>query len=126
VVLLAEDDAESRALLAAVLEMHGIRVIQAADGQEAVLLAFDHRPDAVVVDVVMPVMDGLAVARAIASDRVTSGTPVLAMSGLLSGDNQRRALDAGCVAYLRKPFPPPVLVEAVRHWIAEGRRRRSS
>jgi CheY-like chemotaxis protein len=123
-VLIAEDDAASRGMLAEILHMHGMDTIEAGDGQEAVMMAFERHPDAILLDLVMPVMDGVSAARAISSDRETSGTPIIAVSGMLSEEMRRAAIDAGCVAYMQKPFAPSAIVAQVQQWL--GRRAHAS
>ncbi len=122
-VLIAEDDPSSRGMLAEILHIHGMVTIEAGDGEEAVMLAFDRHPDLILLDLVMPVMDGMTAARIISTDRETAGTPIIAVSGMLSEDLRRQAIDAGCVAYVQKPYAPAAMVAEVKRCLAAAKPR---
>lgn len=114
-ILLVEDRAILRISLREVLESQGFRVAEAAHGGEALNLIGQNRPDAVVTDMEMPVMDGMALCRHLAANAHTSDLPVLVMSGqaLESMDHARRLLRGRCYA-LVKPFPFGVFLSVLR------------
>lgn len=110
-VVIAEDEALIRMDLAEMLAEEGFEVVgQAADGERAVELAEEHRPDLVVLDVKMPKLDGIAAAQRIAEQRIA---PVVILTAFSQRDLVERARDAGAMAYLVKPFTKNDLVPAV-------------
>ena len=110
-VVIAEDEALIRMDLAEMLAEEGFDVVgQAGDGESAVALAEEHRPDLVVLDVKMPRLDGIAAAQRIATQRIA---PVVILTAFSQRDLVERARDAGAMAYLVKPFTKNDLVPAV-------------
>ena len=110
-VLIAEDEALIRMDLAEMLAEEGYDVVaQAADGEEAVRLAQEHRPDVVLMDVQMPKLDGIAAASLIAAERIA---PVVMLTAFSQRDLVDRARDAGAMAYLVKPFNQSDLTPAI-------------
>ncbi len=110
-VVIAEDEALIRLDLAEMLVDEGYDVVaQAGDGQAAIELAEQHRPDLVVLDVKMPRLDGIAAAQRIAEQRIA---PVVILTAFSQRDLVDRARDAGAMAYLVKPFTQTDLVPAI-------------
>ena len=110
-VLIAEDEALIRLDLAEMLAEEGYDVVaQAADGEQAVALAVEHRPDLVIMDVQMPKLDGIAAASRIAAARIA---PVVMLTAFSQRELVDRARDAGAMAYLVKPFSKADLVPAI-------------
>ena len=104
-VLVAEDSADTRAVLRRVLASDGYRVVEAADGREAVEVAVSECPDLVVMDLNMPVMDGLAATERIRELKDKRGNvPVVAVTAFDTYGMKEAALEAGCNAYLLKPL----------------------
>jgi AmiR/NasT family two-component response regulator len=116
-VVIAEDEALIRLDLAEMLAEEGWDVVgQAGDGQTAVELAEQHRPDLVVLDVKMPRLDGISAAQRIAGQRIA---PVVILTAFSQRDLVERARDAGAMAYVVKPFTKGDLVPAIE--MAVGR-----
>ncbi|MGN9914759.1 ANTAR domain-containing response regulator [Phytohabitans sp. LJ34] len=110
-VLIAEDEALIRLDLAEMLVEEGYDVVgEAGDGETAVRLALDLKPDLVILDIKMPIMDGLAAAERIAGERVA---PVVILTAFSQRDLVERARAAGAMAYLVKPFQKSDLVPAI-------------
>jgi two-component system, response regulator PdtaR len=110
-VLVAEDEALIRMDLVEMLEEDGYTVVgQAGDGQRAVELAHELRPDLVIMDVKMPVLDGLSAAEQVVAARIA---PVVILTAFSQRDLVERAREAGVMAYLVKPFSKADLVPAV-------------
>ena len=110
-MVIAEDEALIRMDLAEMLAEEGYDVVgQAGDGETAVVLAEEHRPDLVVLDVKMPRLDGIAAAQRIATQRIA---PVVILTAFSQRDLVERARDAGAMAYLVKPFTKNDLVPAI-------------
>jgi Response regulator with putative antiterminator output domain len=110
-VLIAEDEALIRLDLAEMLAEEGYEVVgEAGDGETAVRLAQELSPDLVILDIKMPIMDGLAAAERIAEDRIA---PVVILTAFSQRDLVERARAAGAMAYLVKPFQKSDLVPAI-------------
>ncbi len=110
-VLIAEDEALIRMDLREMLEEEGYDVVaEAADGDTAVRLAEQHRPDLIILDVQMPVLDGIEAAARIADARIA---PVVILTAFSQRDLVERARDAGAMAYLVKPFGKSDLLPAI-------------
>ena len=110
-VVIAEDEALIRMDLAEMLTEEGYDVVgQAGDGAKAVELAEQLRPDLVILDVKMPVLDGIAAAERVAGQRIA---PVVILTAFSQRDLVERARDAGAMAYLVKPFSKGDLVPAI-------------
>ena len=110
-VVIAEDEAIIRLDLKEMLEEEGYQVVaEAADGEQAVALVTEHRPDLAVLDVKMPVLDGISAAERIAAARIA---PVVMLTAFSQRELVERAREAGAMAYLVKPFSKADLVPAV-------------
>ncbi len=110
-MVVAEDEVLIRMDLAEMLTEEGYEVVgQAGDGATAIELAELHRPDLVILDVKMPVLDGIAAAERIAAQRIA---PVVILTAFSQRDLVERARDAGAMAYLVKPFTRNDLVPAI-------------
>jgi len=110
-VVIAEDETLIRMDLAEMLADEGYDVVgQAGDGAKAIELAEQLRPDLVILDVKMPVLDGIAAAEAIAGQRIA---PVVMLTAFSQRDLVERARDAGAMSYLVKPFTQTELVPAI-------------
>jgi len=109
--VVAEDEALIRMDIVETLVEGGYEVVgQGANGEEAVALATEHKPDVVVMDIKMPVMDGITAAELIAKDRLA---PVVLLTAFSQRELVERARDAGAMAYVVKPFTPGDLLPAV-------------
>ncbi|MEU6081892.1 response regulator [Streptomyces sp. NPDC047108] len=110
-VVIAEDEALIRLDLKEMLEEEGYTVVgEAGDGQTAVDLAREHDPDLVILDVKMPILDGISAAEKIAEERIA---PVLMLTAFSQRELVERARDAGAMAYLVKPFSKSDVVPAI-------------
>jgi CheY-like chemotaxis protein len=104
-ILVADDSADTRAVLRRTLASYGYRVVEAADGGEAVELALSACPDLVLMDLNMPVMDGLAATERIRELKAKCGNvPIVAVTAFDTYGMKEAALEAGCDAYLLKPL----------------------
>ncbi len=110
-MLIAEDEALIRLDLKEMLEEEGFHVVgEAADGQQAIDLANETRPDVVVLDVKMPVLDGITAAQRIVGDEIA---PVVMLTAFSQRDLVERAVEAGAMAYVVKPFGKADLIPAI-------------
>ncbi len=113
-VLLVEDQPDNRVIYKTILEFAGYRVLEAANGREGVHCAREHRPDLILMDLSMPMLDGWGALRQLKEDPQTAQIPVCALSAhvLFEGDAER-AYEAGFACYLTKPLEPKHLLEEV-------------
>ena len=103
-VLLVEDTEDNRFMMRRLLEMTGYRVVEAMNGEEAVKLAQAESPELILMDLSLPVIDGLAATRLIRKLPDFKSTPIIAVSAHDTSDFQSEAIDAGCNSYLTKPI----------------------
>jgi two-component system, cell cycle response regulator DivK len=103
-VLLVEDTEDNRFMMKRLLEMAGYRVIEAMNGEEAVKLAKTGSPELILMDLSLPVIDGLAATRLIRKLPECESTPIIAVSAHDTSDFQSEAIDAGCNSYVTKPI----------------------
>jgi CheY-like chemotaxis protein len=104
IILVAEDFDDTRQMMKLLLEMRGHSVIEAANGQEAVEIATSQRPDLILMDLNMPVLDGISATRLLHERPETAGVPVVAVTAHCGDPVWReRALAAGCVECVDKP-----------------------
>ncbi len=120
-ILVADDNPVGRDYARRVLERAGYRVAEAADGQEALAAARDQAVDLVLMDVGMPVVDGLEAARRLRATCHGAHLPIIALTAHAMAGDEQRCRQAGCDAYLAKPVDPDELLRAVaRHLPPEG------
>jgi CheY-like chemotaxis protein len=113
-LLLAEDDEFSRDMLVRRLELQGFEMIAAADGREAILAARQHRPDLIIMDLDMPVLDGRGAMRALKSDPHTFKIPIIVLTAHAEPEVVAEAVEHGCAAYETKPIVLRRLLERIQ------------
>jgi twitching motility two-component system response regulator PilH len=121
-VLIVDDSRTVVRALQLMLERDGYVTLSGFDGQEAVALAKRHRPDLIVMDVVMPRMNGFEATRAILNDPETKSIPVMLMSGIEQPGDERWGIRLGAKAFLAKPFKKEDFLAKVRAVIALAQR----
>jgi CheY-like chemotaxis protein len=112
-VLLVEDTEDNRQMMRRLLEMSGYVVVEATNGQEAVDVASAERPQIILMDLSLPLIDGLAATRRIRSLPGLGRVPIVAVSAHDTADFHNEALSAGCDAYITKPIDYPQLEDIV-------------
>jgi CheY-like chemotaxis protein len=112
-LLLVEDDEFSRDMLSRRLERQGFEMVVAADGREALQAARQHRPDLIVMDLDMPVMDGHSAIRALQNDPRTFKIPIVVLSAHSSPEDVHEAQSSGCRSFETKPIVLKRLVERI-------------
>lgn len=117
-ILIVDDHPESRLVLRAYLEHHGRRVYEAPDGEACLTLARETRPDLIVLDLLLPVLDGWRTAEALRRDPTTEGIPILALTATSRPEQHERALRAGCDVVVTKPVRPAVLLSQIEALLA--------
>lgn len=120
-ILLVDDSDATRDAYALILEWAGFDTLVAGNGREACELARTHRPDLIVMDLNMPVLNGWDAARELKRDPATAGIPLIALSAWLVSEPERRRLEeCGFCAVWSKPFPPSAMLEEIRERLEAG------
>lgn len=112
-ILIADDNQQIRMLVKAALASLGHRILEAADGEQALEMALEHVPDLVLLDVTMPNLDGWEVLRFMRKKPETAEVPVMMLTTAAQKWDLERGAELGCNDYLTKPFEPKVLREHV-------------
>jgi DNA-binding response OmpR family regulator len=120
-ILVVDDDAVVRELLRMNFELEGHDVLEAVDGASALVVVRDERPDAVLLDVMMPAPNGFEVCAMLRDDPLTAAIPVILLTARALSVDRVRGHDAGADAYVTKPFDPLELVELVEGLVARSR-----
>jgi CheY-like chemotaxis protein len=112
-VLLVEDTEDNRFMMKRLLEMSGYRVVEATNGEEAVRVAEAESPGLILMDLSLPMIDGLAATRLIRKLPMCRKTPIIAVSAHDTSDFLAEALEAGCNSYITKPIDFSELEELI-------------
>jgi len=123
-ILVADDDPITARFLASLLESEGYQVLLAEDGDQAVALAREHRPDLILCDLVMPYRDGFEVLRALRSDGAHTRVPVIILSMKDREEDIVRGLEEGAEDYVIKPFHARELLVRIRKHLGRVREKR--
>jgi CheY-like chemotaxis protein len=116
-VLVVEDHDDTRTMLKKILEIEEFAVLEAVDGQEAYDAAVREHPDLILMDLTLPVMDGLTATREIRKHREIGKVPIIFLSGRAEPAGQNAAFAAGCDDFLVKPLDLDQVVRAIRKWL---------
>ena len=125
-IIIADDYADNRELVRLILTTEGYQVSEAHDGRALVEFARRDPPDLALIDISMPVLDGLSALRELRADEQTAVFPCIALTAFSTEDDRRHALNAGFDEYIAKPFKAKELIEKVARALerrAKGGRR---
>jgi two-component system cell cycle response regulator DivK len=117
-ILVVEDNELNMKLFHDVLEAHGYNVLQTGDGIEALMLARQHRPDLIVMDIQLPQVCGLEITKRIKNDDDLKAIPIIAVTAFAMKGDQARILESGCEAYIAKPMAIATFVATVAQLLA--------
>jgi two-component system, cell cycle response regulator DivK len=112
-ILLVEDNEMNRDMLSRRLIRKGFEVVMAIDGEQAVALAQSERPDLILMDMSLPVIDGWEATQRVKSDSATAGIPIIALTAHAMSGDREKAINAGCDDYDTKPIEMPRLLEKI-------------
>jgi two-component system, OmpR family, phosphate regulon response regulator PhoB len=121
-ILVADDEESVRQLLQIVLQHEGYEVLLATNGAEALLAAHNDAPDLILLDWMMPVLDGLSVLKQLRKDEVTHHIPILMLTARQSDNDTTTALMGGADVYLTKPFEPQVVLSMISRLLPDEKR----
>lgn len=119
-ILVVEDQEDLRSMLRDLLTVSDYSVIEAADGAAGIAMAKSERPDLILMDIQMPVIDGYEATRQIKADPANDGIPVIAVSSFAMKGDEEKARSAGCDHYVTKPYSPMQLLKIVRSLLERG------
>ncbi len=121
VVLIVEDEPDNREIIRTVVEdIMGYEAALAGDGEEALLLIAARPPDLILMDLMMPVLNGFETIRMLRGQAATAAIPVIAISALSRPRDQEQAREAGASAYISKPFDLDILTEIIAAHLSAG------
>ncbi len=118
-ILVVEDQEDLRGVLRTLLTGSGYAMLEAADGEIGVARAKSDRPDLILMDIQMPVLDGYEATRRIKADPDLKGIPVIAVSSFAMKGDEEKARAAGCDHYVTKPYSPMQLLRVIRGTLGE-------
>jgi len=119
-ILIVEDQEDNRAILRDLLGTAGYNLIEAVDGAEAVELARRQRPDLILMDIQLPVIDGYEATRRIKANVELKSIPIIAVTSYALSGDEANARAAGCDGYVAKPFSPRQLLAKVHEYLPGG------
>jgi two-component system cell cycle response regulator DivK len=117
-ILVIEDQEDNRQILRDLLTSADFEVIEAEDGQAGLVAAADHRPDLILMDMQLPILDGYEATRRLKADTALHAIPVIAVTSYASSSDADKARAAGCDAFVSKPFSPRQLLAKIRECLS--------
>jgi two-component system cell cycle response regulator DivK len=116
-ILVVEDTEDNRQIIRDLLTSVGYEMIEARTGEEGVAMAIEHRPDLILMDIQLPVLDGYEATRRIKANPALRHIPVIAVTSYALSGDEAKTREAGCDAYVAKPFSPRQLLAKVREFL---------
>jgi len=119
-ILVVEDTEDNRRILRDLLTRAGFELIEAADGESGVSMATTHRPDLILMDIQLPVLDGYEATRRIRANPDTHSIPIIAVTSYALSGDETKAIAAGCDGYVAKPFSPRKILAMVQEFLPQS------
>jgi two-component system, cell cycle response regulator DivK len=119
-VLLVEDNEDNLLIYSTILRHSGFTVLEARDGQAGIDTAKRDLPGLILMDVSIPLIDGLEATRRLKQDDATKHIPIIALTAHALASDQQKAIEAGCDAYISKPAEPRIVLAAVKRYLGEA------
>ena len=116
-ILVVEDQEDNRQILRDLLSNAGYEMIEAEDGQQALTQAAKHKPDLILMDIQLPLLDGYEATRRIKADPALNAIPIIVVTSYALSGDEEKAHAAGCDAYVAKPFSPRALLAKIREYL---------
>jgi len=120
-ILVVDDDPQALMLMEAMLTPHGYDVVLINDGKQAIQTARKEKPDLILLDIMMPDMDGYTIANKIKKEETIKNIPIVMVTALGLDGNKVFASIAGASAYINKPIDKKVLLETVAHFLPDSK-----
>ena len=121
-ILVIEDNEQNLYLVRFILERNGYEAFAAMDGESGIDLAASLRPDLILLDIQLPVMDGHAVARTLRRNPDLARTPIVAVTSYAMPGDREKVMEAGCNGYIEKPIDPDTFVAKIERHLPSGRK----
>jgi len=119
-ILIVEDQEDNRMIMRDVLSSAGYELIEAVNGEDGVKLAHSERPDLILMDIQLPIIDGYEATRRIKGSAELKSIPIIAVTSYALSGDQAKARAAGCDGYVSKPFSPRELLARVRGYLPDA------
>jgi two-component system cell cycle response regulator DivK len=116
-ILVVEDHEDTRRILRDLVTSAGYEMVEAVTGEEGVVMAETHRPDLILMDIQLPALDGYEATRRIKADPALRPIPIIAVTSYALSGEEIKAHEAGCAAYVMKPFSPRHLLAKIREYL---------
>ena len=116
-ILVVEDTEDNRQIIRDLLTSAGYEMIEAVNGEEGVTMAAEHRPDLILMDIQLPVIDGYEATRRIKAQPELKHIPIIAVTSYALSGDEAKTREAGCDAYVAKPFSPRQLLAKIREFL---------
>ncbi len=116
-ILVVEDQEDNRQILRDLLANAGYEMIEAGDGAQAITAANEHRPDLILMDIQLPMVDGYEATRQIKANPALKAIPIIVVTSYALSGDEDKARAAGCDAYVAKPYSPRALLAKIREYI---------
>lgn len=113
-ILVIEDNEQNLYLVSFILERHGYEVFAARDGQEGINMAVSIKPDIILLDIQLPIMDGYTVARQLRTNTELAQVPIIAVTSYAMTGDREKTIEAGCNGYIEKPINPDTFLQQVK------------
>jgi two-component system cell cycle response regulator DivK len=114
-ILVVEDQEDNRQILRDLLSNAGFEIVEAETGEEALVSASTQKPDLILMDIQLPILDGYEVTRRIKADPLLQAIPIIAVTSYALSGDEGKAREAGCNDYVTKPYSPRELLTKIRN-----------
>lgn len=120
-ILIIEDNSIVRLMVQTILNVEGYKIIEATDGRSGINKALQEKPDLILMDILLPSLNGIDAISILKRDPKTRNIPVIAISCLDTKKDVMSAIEAGCNDYVKKPFTPELLVQKIQKFLPDNR-----
>ena len=116
-ILVVEDQEDNRQILRDLLKSVGYEMIEAEDGEQALIKVVEHKPDLILMDIQLPLLDGYEATRRIKANPELKHIPIIVVTSYALSGDEEKARAAGCEAYVAKPYSPRALLAKIREYL---------
>jgi two-component system cell cycle response regulator DivK len=120
-ILMVEDTEDNRQIMRDLMSMTDYELLEAVDGADGVAMAVKHKPDLILMDIQLPVMDGYEAARRIKAEPALRHIPIIAVTSYALSGDEGKTVAAGCDGYVAKPFSPRLLLAKIREFLPDDK-----
>ena len=118
-ILIIEDNEKNLYMIKFMMEQNGYQVVEAKDGVEGVEMAAIEKPDLILMDIQLPLLDGYEATRQIKANKKISHIPVIAITSYAMVGDREKALEAGCDGYIEKPINPELFLAEIKQYLSK-------